>query len=315
MSNILIAAPGLRDPFVPNNHDVRPEAAPSKHQETIREMERVAVAFENLPELKTLEERASPGPLMTALYQMNRTDWVPDVVLLLFRADALMSPRVGLLQRVGPTFLNVLSGREAKIWPRGDLPDVFEFGGTWNGIRDVLRGDSDLFEPESGNNIRILLGPGTPALSFGLLLLPYSLMPQATIWQIKHPEMVRRSANPAFAESGVSLIELPMDGICLPHLSLDGGAAPAVRELRCGLDRCEDENRRLRAELSSLQIADGDQPEFESFEACERWYCQRLIAKGDPSGKKLTQERAANLHGDITRPGFQEKLKRLGIQW
>lgn len=339
MRRVLIACPGYRDPFTPPGADVRPNFSEGKRTDSGKAILDKATKFRHGVTWNSFE--AEPGlrlgPILTAIREMSISGWTPDTLIAPYVVSDDLVMRVSALQKVVPHLL----GRE-KAEGQPELPygfvalgieeaQVAEYGVMYAALRLALaerlpeqenREKLGILRTLEVSDVRILVGPSTPALNFSLLLLPYSHLPKATAWQILDPRDLSQTREGLEGDwPQKCLRELKSDGFSLPYLQIQGEEPPVAKNLRMRIQELEAEVGELRAkavasdvDLSSYQSLNVKEVARDMTSAKLRAAIaeeQRLALE---EGRKPKVENAAAIYG-TSRQTFQNHLKGAGINW
>lgn len=230
---ILLIAPGLRDPFWTAEHDPRSYDNSEKRAAfrrfldvtTQRAHARLGEAAAALDEAKVL-----PGAVITSAHLLAASlRWTPDRVVLFFVPDEDMNPRVAALQEILPS---MVQNESLKVDVAAlENTDAAQMNSVIRSFRESMRSADLGFLFEEDADIRIVMGPSTPALNIGLFMLPYEYFAGAKLYQALHPADVARGPR-LDSVPKTYLKELPVGEEGLPHLSVEREAPAEIRRLR-----------------------------------------------------------------------------------
>lgn len=245
--------------------------------------------------------------------------WRPDVVLLPYQQSPEMDYRI-------PACQHVFSRLVPKMRPEHFVPvpvkvaNPADYGKVWRPLHEALQGH---LLPHRDTDVRILLGPGTPAFNLGLFLFRYRVMPSAKLFQVFNPDDVEVTKTKFEADWKLPvLVALDKPGETLPDLIFAGQEAPEVVNYRSRLAELEAELARVRAALAVAENGVGGSvltPEQElqlHRDPGRKFALARLVEVNNArnEGRAPSQKRAGELLG-ITRQGFAKGLKDHGLSW
>jgi hypothetical protein len=316
MKKVLIACPGYRDPFVCPGHDVRPSSAAPDREAANQAITDVSSRLRHRFDWTRLEEAASPGPMLTALRALEQHhNWMPDRVIAPFLPSPDMNVRLSALARI-------LEALKVQMKP---LPmesvRIAEYGSARECLMRALSSELRTLVDAERTNLKILVGPATPALNFALLLLPYSVLPNAEVVQVLNPVDLQQANRKIEAEEFQRrpIAFLRPDGQSLPYLQVDETPSPEVLQLRKELATMRHkldlaETRAERADRGEVAAPD---PITAQAERQKQWLLaaleEELAAAAAESRKpnpRLAAQAFGRLRGDaITRQGFLDRLE------
>lgn len=321
MRRVLIAAPGFRDPFWCEAHNIRPEDEAVKKAAAQEWLRRVGEAWRQGPPITTFTEKSSEpreGPVLSALAAFARLAWVPDTVYLVYANDAAgdMLARYVACQRVVPHRLAHLAGVSGEELPGGVQPaemdgaSVARYGDAYQSVRRALAAIGRAAAKSSDAEVRVLVGPGTPAVNFAMMLFAYDMLPRAALWQ---------SLNPRLAPEGVE--EIRRDGTMLPILRVDGDAPKQLEDANRRIQELELELR--AANLASPPVSSGpgagsltalqEGARSEDFRRTTEAYRAGFV-EGRPNVRRAHEVYMEKTGRRITYEAFRKKLGTYGIR-
>lgn len=315
----LIVCPGLRDPFRAKNVEIR-TTSPEKLRTLFKRW-----LGRRIIDLRGSSPEALPdvtlGPALTGIHAMR--DWRPDQVLMPYQQGPDMDFRIPACQHVFAQLLPKASPETFVPVPVA-VANPADYGRVWRPLHEALE---DRLSGHVDADVRILLGPGTPAFNLGLFLFRYRVMPTAKLYQVLNPDDVEAASAKLEADWKLPVL-LPLDkpGETLPDLRFDGKDTPEIERLRALVKDLErraalaETGRDVGAEMPVVG-AMSPAEELEMLNDKQRLDQRRyLLAKlleleaATAEERAPSQEQAAKLLG-ISRQGFAKGLKSHGIGW
>jgi len=123
------------------------------------------------------EDQKKDGPVLTALSSFRSLNWEPSKVIIVFVPSAPLNERVSEMQRVLHSH-----GTQYEHSMLDGVSDPSDYAACTAALTPRIF-PANLHK----SDVRILIGPGTPALNFALLAFQQIHLPTARLWLVKNP--------------------------------------------------------------------------------------------------------------------------------
>jgi len=251
------------------------------------------------------------GPILSAL--LCGHPWLPDEICLaadLSDEEMLGHYRkcVSALQRLGRFNVRPIDLSAVRVAQYDDAIPELE-----RRVRLELNG-----RLLRNSEVRILLGPATPALNTAMALLSRTILPQASLYQILDPTKVAKHKPESVAVDDYAFRKVELDGV-----TVEGTGTQREMRLRLEVQSLEAEIARLKSDafppaMAGSAWSDNLREARELYDQHRRTVCARAVATelaaALSEGRQPEVQRAATLVG-LERRHFAQILKRAGLDF